>query len=593
MERERVGMTSVAELVNKAISLHRAGNLGDAEIIYKSVLQTQADHFDALHMLGVINAQRGQYIEAEKLLRAALAIDPRAPQCHHNFGTVLANLRRFQEAAGVFDAAIMLAPTNALLYSDRGHALLEIGRFEEAIADFGRVLSLDPNFLTAQGDHLHAKMQLCDWSNFDAECARLISSIRNGTPSAAPFQLLVIPSTPDDQLRCARQFVASRPMPLERAGWQGERHQHDKIHVAYVFLDVRLVAELFEQHDRSRFKIIGISLREDGNLVARQRLIDAFDEFHDVRNNSDSEVAALLRDLEIDIAVDLKGHTWGGRYEIFASHPAPVQVSYLGYPSTMGLKFIDYIIADEIVAPFEHQPFFLEKIVHLPHCYQVNDSKRTIAETTPTRAAMGLPERGFVFCCFNNNFKITPGVFGRWMRILKSVENSVLWLLSDHAKTVSNLQKEAVSRGVIADRLVFAGRMPQADHLARHRLADLFLDTLPYNAHTTSSDALWAGLPVLTCLENTFAGRVSASLLNTIGLPEMIAPTLDAYEVMATDLATHPEKLAIIKSKLADNRLSTPLFNTKLFTKDMEAAYTAMYERHLAGAPPDCMTIPK
>lgn len=586
-------MNSLDDLMNKAISLHQRGNLSDAETIYNNVLQAQAGHFDALHMLAIVNAQRGRYAEAEGLLRQALAVESRVPQCHHNHGTILANLKRYEEAVAAFDGAIRLAPNNALLYSDRGCALLELQRFQEAIAAFDKALSLDPYFPLAAGNRLHAKMQLCDWRNFGTECAHLISSIRSGKPSARPFQVLLIPSTPDDQLRCARQFVATKPIPSETPSWRNVRHKHDKIHLAYVFMDIRLVTEMFERHDRSRFKVIGISLGADGGLVAKPRLFGAFDEVHEVGAMSDGDVARLLHDREIDIAVDLKGHTRGCRYEIFAFRPAPIQVNYLGYPGTMGLNCIDYVIVDGTVAPFEQQPSFVEKLVHLPHSYQVNDSKRTIAEATPPRTALGLPERGIVFCCFNNNFKITPDLFDCWMRILKKVEGSVLWLLSDHAVTVANLRKEAAARGVGPDRLVFAERTPQPEHLARHRLADLFLDTLPYNAHTTASDALWSGLPVLTCLGDTFAGRVSASLLKAIGLPELIAPTIEAYEALAIDLASHPQELAAIRSKLAQNRLTTPLFDTGLFTRHMEAAYTAMYERHLAGAPPAPLTIPE
>jgi predicted O-linked N-acetylglucosamine transferase (SPINDLY family) len=267
-------------------------------------------------------------------------------------------------------------------------------------------------------------------------------------------------------------------------------------------------------------------------------------------------------------------------------------VNYLGYPGTMGAEYIDYIIADRIVIPEDQHEFYSEKIAYLPNSYQVNDAKRSIADRAFTRTELGLPLTGFVYCCFNNNYKITPRVFDCWMRILKQVEGSVLWLLEDNAKAASNLRKEAVARGVDAERLIFANRMPLPDHLARHRLADLFLDTLPCNAHTTASDALWAGLPVLTCLGETFAGRVAASLLNAIGLPELISATLETYEQMAIDLARHPEKLAVIKRKLAGNRLTTPLFDTKRFTKHIEAAYTAMYERHQAGLPPDHIVIP-
>jgi protein O-GlcNAc transferase len=653
-------MTSSVELINRAIALHQQGNVGGAEAIYKKVLRVHPRNFDALHMLGIINAQRGAFQEAEKLLRKALSIDSRVAPCLHNYGTVLAKLERFEDAVNSYNNAIQLAPNHAPIYSDRGNALFKLMRYDEALTAYDRALALKPNFSDAwvgrgnvfftlkrydealaaydkalalkpdlanawlgrgnvfndlkrydeafaaydkvlslepnsknvEGARLHAKMQICDWNNFDTECLHLISSVRDGKGNTQPFAILAIASTSNDQLRCAQHiandfFLSGKPI------WQGERYNHKRLRVAYILLDVRLITELFEQHDRSRFEIIGVSLGVSGSSEARKRLVAAFDEFHDVERTSDKEAAKLLYDRQVDIAVDLKGYTFDHRFGIFACRPAPIQVNYLGYPSTMGTRFIDYIIADRLVAPFEQQQFFTEKIVHLPDCYQVNDSKRKIAEGTPTRQAAGLPEHGFVFCCFNNNYKITPRIFDCWMRILRQVEDSVLWLLEDNATAKNNLRKEAVTRGINSDRLIFAKRMPLAEHLARHRLADLFLDTLPFNAHTTASDALWVGLPVLTCLGETFAGRVAASLLNAIRLPELITTTLETYENMAIDLARHPEKLAIIKSKLAGNRLTTPLFDIKLFTKHIEAAYTEMYERHKAGLAPDHIVIPK
>ena len=343
---------------------------------------------------------------------------------------------------------------------------------------------------------------------------------------------------------------------------------------------------------QSRFEMTAISIGPDDNSEMRQRLKHSFDHFIDATILSDEEIASRIRVTEIDILIDLKGFTQDARTNVFARRPAPIQANYIGYPGTMGAEYIDYIIADQTVIPENSKQYYLEKIVYLPTSYQVNDSKRFISDKAFTRTQLGLPPTGFVFCSFNNNYKITPRIFDCWMRILKQVESSVLWLLEDNPTAASNLRKEATTRGVNPERLIFAKRLPIAEHLARHRLADLFLDTLPYSAHTTASDALWAGLPVLTCLGETFAGRVAASLLNAIGLPELIAATPEAYEQMAIDLATHPEKLAVIKRKLAENRLTTPLFDTKLFTKHIEAAYIAMYERHQAGLAPDHISIP-
>ena len=441
-------------------------------------------------------------------------------------------------------------------------------------------------------------MHICDWINFDTECAHLISSVKNKKANTNPFAFLGISSSSDDQLQCAKSWVAEKHPASHKSIWRGEHYRHDRIRVAYVSADFHqhatsyLTAGMFENHDKSRFEIAAISIGPDDNSEIRQRLKDSFEHFIDVTTLSDEKIASRIREAEIDILIDLKGFTQDARTNVFAPRPAPIQVNYLGYPGTMGASYIDYVIADQTVVPDECRKFYSEKIAILPNTYQVNDRKRVISDKAFNRSDVGLPSQGFVFCCFNNKYKITPHVFDRWMRILKQVEGSVLWLLEDNASSASNLKKEAVARGVSVERLVFAKRVPLPEHLARHKLADLFLDTLPYNAHTTASDALWAGVPVLTRIGETFAGRVAASLLNAIGLPELITTTSEAYEQMAIDLATHPEKLAAIKRKLAENRLTTPLFDTKLFTKHIEAAYTMMYERHQAGLPPDHIVVP-
>ncbi len=346
------------------------------------------------------------------------------------------------------------------------------------------------------------------------------------------------------------------------------------------------MAELFEAHDASRFELYGFSFGPNKKDEMRARVSSAFDKFVDVTTKSDREVAQLSKDFGIDIAVDLKGYTQDSRTGIFAEGCAPIQVNYLGYPGTMGAEYIDYVIADNTVIPEESQAYFTEKVVYLPHSYQVNDSKRRISDRVFTKQELGLPEKGFVYCCFNNNYKILPETFDGWMRILKAVEGSVIWLFEDNSTVPENLYKEAESRGVDRGRLVFAKPMKPEEHLARYRLADLFIDTLPYNAHTTASDALWAGLPVLTCMGKSFASRVAASLLTAIRLPELISHTQEEYEAMAIELALNAEKFSEIKRKLENNRLATPLFDGKLFTRQIEAAYAEMYSRHQAELAP-------
>ncbi|TAN54930.1 MAG: hypothetical protein EPN20_20950, partial [Magnetospirillum sp.] len=344
-------------------------------------------------------------------------------------------------------------------------------------------------------------------------------------------------------------------------------------------------------HDRDRFRITAYSCGEDDGSAMRRRLEGAFDRFVDLCPVDDAEAVRRIHGDEVDILVDLTGYTTGTRTAILAARPAPVQVNYLGFPGTMGADFIDYIIVDSIVAPPDQQPNFAERLVRLPHSYQANDTRRPIAAQRPSRSECGLPERGFVFCCFNNTFKITPILFDVWMRLLAMVPGSVLWLFQANDKVGDRLKAEAARRGVDPARLIFAARRDLPDHLARHDCADLFLDTLPYNAHTTASDALWAGLPVLTCRGGTFAGRVAASLLSAVGLPELITESREEYESLALALARDPARLAALRQKLRQNRHAAPLFDSAGFTRDLEAAYSRMWDTWCAGRCPEAFAV--
>jgi predicted O-linked N-acetylglucosamine transferase (SPINDLY family) len=380
--------------------------------------------------------------------------------------------------------------------------------------------------------------------------------------------------------------------------WRGEIYAHDRIRIAYLSADLHdhatahLMAGLFEMHDKSRFETTAVSFGPDDRSDLRRRLKNSFEHFLDVRADSDQAVAELVRQREIDIAVDLKGFSQNARPGIFARRAAPVQVNYLGYPGNLGADYFDYIIADETIIPDDRRQFYSEQVVWLPDSYQANDSQRQIAATTPTREQCGLPGTGFVFCCFNNTIKIMPEMFDIWMRLLTDVDGSVLWLIDGNATASANLRREAERRGVSAARLIFAPRVALAEHLARHRNADLFLDIVPCNAHTTASDALWAGVPVLTYLGGTFAGRVAASLLKAAGLPELVATSLEQYEAMALALARDPGRLASIKEKLARNRGTCPLFNTRRFTRHIEAAYVTMWEQSQRGQRPSGFAVP-
>jgi predicted O-linked N-acetylglucosamine transferase (SPINDLY family) len=435
-------------------------------------------------------------------------------------------------------------------------------------------------------------MSICDWRRFSEDIAAIAQGLHEGKRIVNPFINVQLSQSMADQLQCARIWTAHEapvsPTPL----WRGERYSHGKIRIAYVSADFHahatsaLMAGVFEQHDRSRFETVAISFGPDDRSAMRARVMGAFDRFIDVQTKSDGEIAQTLRQMEIDIAVDLKGYTKQNRSRIFAHRAAPIQVNYLGYPGTMGAPYIDYIIADRIVVPDEHRAYFDERVVYLPDTYQCNDSKRPLMSAALSRKAAGLPDHAFVYCCFNNNYKIVPAIFSVWMRLLRGVEGSVLWLLEDTPEALANLRREAEAAGVSGTRIVAAQRTSGEEHLARHCLADLFLDTQPYGAHTTASDALWMGLPVLTVLGPTFASRVAASLLHAAGAPELIAPSLHDYEQAALRFAREPQALAALKAKLVHNRGESTLFDTTRFTRNLESAYAAMWQRHQQGAAP-------
>jgi predicted O-linked N-acetylglucosamine transferase (SPINDLY family) len=442
------------------------------------------------------------------------------------------------------------------------------------------------------GSWFHSKMQLCDWQDIEETSDKLMRAVKSGERVISPFSMLAIPCSPDQQQQCARIFARDKFPASSTPAWRGERYQHDRIRLGYFSGDFRdhpvaqVIAELLERHDRSRFEIVGYSFGQDTQDPWRRRLESSFDQLLDVAGKTDQEIAGLAREMEIDITVDLMGFTQRSRMGVFALRPSPIQVSYLGYPGTSGTEYIDYIMADAMVIPAEHRTYYTEQVVWLPGSYFPTDSTKAVSERHISRAELGLPEDGFVFCCFNNSYKITPDIFEIWMRLLKKVAGSVLWLSIRDATAIRNLRTQAQMRGVSPERLVFAGRMELSDHFARHRQADLFLDTFYYNAHTTASDALWAGLPVLTCLGNTFAGRVAASLLNAVGLPELITYSHQEYESLALQLATDRQRLMSLRDKLARNRGTQPLFDTVRFTKHVETAYTAMWQRQQAGLPP-------
>ena len=554
---------------------------------------------DGWRNLGLALAELKRFQDAEAAYRAAIELEPGSPEAWSNLGNLLTEALRLEEAEAAYRKALDLDPRSAETWSNLGNALRELKRFEAAIECLERARALNPNLDYGQGTLLATRMRICDWTAMEAEAADVIAAIAAGKKAGKPFDVLSLSADGAVQRAAAEIWSRDRWPQPPAALARGARQGKERITVGYFSADfhdhatAHLMIGFFERHDRTAFETIAFDFgpRRDDEMA--RRLPAAFDRFIDVRSMADDEIADLSRQLGVDIAVDLKGFTQDSRPGIFSRRAAPIQVSYLGYPGTLGSSWMDYLLADPVVIPPTHFAFYAEKIVHLPHCYQVNDAARPIADTAWRREDAGLPADGFVFCCFNNSFKINPEVFDAWMRILTQVEGSVLWLLQDSPAAARHLGAQAVRRGVAAERLVFAPRVPVAEHLARHRLADLFLDTLPYNAHTTASDALWAGLPVLTCMGESFASRVAASLLSAVGLPELMAPNREAYERLAVVLATEPPRLRSVWERLVHNRLSAPLFDTALSTRHIEAAYVAMMDRHRSGQAPAHLQVPR
>lgn len=616
---------------DKGTALIALGRLDEAVVNFDEVLKRRPGAVDVLYNRGTALLNLGRFTEALENFDAVLTRKPDSAEAHNNRGATLRRMNRSREALDSFDLALRYRPHHVPTLINRGAALQDLSRFKEAvdcfdealrrdpqsvealynrsdtrrnlkrydlaIEDLESLLAISPKYDYAPGYLLYAKLSSCDWAGMPELVSKIEADLRKGLRCATPF-IMVSASQSSELALVATEIYVADKCPAKTPLWQSERYQHEKIRLAYLSADFHshatayLMAELFETHDSTRFETMAVSFgpSEDGPM--RKRLEAAFDRFVDVREMSDFDVAQFLRNAEIDIAIDLKGHTHESRPGILAHRPAPIQINYLGFPGTMAASYIDYLIADHIVTPPGSERFYREKIVRLPGSYQVNDRSRLIAATSGGRMEHHLPEQGFVFCCFNNSFKILPEIFAIWMRLLASVEGSVLWLLEDSQAAMRNLRAAALKHGISQDRLIFAQRIPLQDHLARHAYADLFLDTLPYNAHTTASDALWAGLPVLTCAGESFASRVAASLLMAVGLPELVTDNLADYEALALKLATEQHTLAALREQLAQNRLTTPLFDTQSFRQHIEAAYVTMWKRYENGLPAEAFDVP-
>lgn len=577
---------------NQALALHELGRSAEALASLERALHLRPAYADALGNRALVQQALGLLHAALDSCRAALAVAPSSAAAHYNLGNVLSELGRRDAAILAYDAALRLAPDHAQAHYNRANALRDLRRREDAARGYERAYQLQPALAWLAGTRLYTRMQLCDWADEEERVGQLLAAVERGERAAPPFAVLARSDSPRLQHVAARTWAGAqgaatsapaevrRPQPGERIRigyFSADFHEHATAH---------LIAGLVETHDRARFDVTAFSFGPSTNDAMQGRLRAGFESFLDVRGLSDAALARVARERGIDIAVDLKGFTQEARPGVFAARAAPLQVSYLGYPGTMGADFIDYLVADRVLIPPRSRAHYTERIAFLPHSYQANDRTRPIAARTPARAELGLPARGIVFCCFNNPYKITPRTFAGWMRVLERVPGAVLWLIDDEPATTANLRAAAARSGTDPARLVFAPRLPLAEHLARHRAADLFLDTHPYNAHTTASDALWTGLPLLTRIGESFAARVAASLLSALGLDELIVGTDAEYESTAVRLAHDHELLGELRRRLDSARLVAPLFDTQRFTRHLEDAYAAMHARRLEGLPP-------
>ena len=581
---------------NRGTVLQQQGRREEALAAYGQAIALRPDYVDAANNAGIILQELGRQTDAIELYRRLCRPIPAHADLYNNLGTALLAGGSLEEARQAFEQALACRPDFPEAACNLGNVLREMGRVAEAMAAWQSALQLRADYPDAFSQLVHHRALACQWDHHRVDQEKLLGMVRNGV-RVPPFYLFATSATAADQLLAARQWIAPIQPPPQARFEHRRQVQKERLRLGYLSADFhqhatsQLMAGLFERHDRDRFEVVAYSYGPDDGSPMRVRLGGAFDQFVDVGQLSHREAATRIHQDKIDILIDLKGYTQGSRPMIPAFRPAPVQVSYLGFPATMGADFIDYILVDRFVVPESEQAFFSEKPVWLPTCYQPNEAGRDEITARTSRGDCGLPEASVVLCCFNNSYKFSPAMFDIWMRLLKETPGSVLWLLTTNEPAEHNLRKEALARGVDPSRLVFAPRVSSAAHIERHRHADLFLDTLPCNAHTTASDALWGGLPVLTCSGNTFAGRVAGSLLKAIGMPELVTTSLEDYEQMALALIRAPERLRAMRRKIEQKRDVNSLFDLPKLTRSIERAYQRMWQCWLAGEAPQAFAI--
>jgi len=619
---------------NRGTVLKDLKRLEEALESYDKAIEVKPDFVDALINRGNVLEELRRHEAALSSFERAIELKPIHGEAFHGRAVALQSLKRFDLALADYDKAIALKPDFAPFYVARGNLLLHWQRYDAAVASYLKAIELKPTELDGHvglgqsfmrlkqldrainsfdqavmldagrsfllGMRSAAKMQACDWDHWTAELDMIRAGMEKKRAVCNPMTLAALLDSPQLSRAAAESWIREEAPPDDVLGVIASRPRSAKIRIGYFSSDFRmhpvalLAAGLLERHDRTRFDITAFDFGPPAGDVMQARLRKAFDRFIDVSQRSDLEVAALAREMQIDIAVDLNGITEQCRSKVFAVRAAPIQINYLGYPGTMGARYMDYLIADTTVVPPALQAHYAEKIIYLPDSFLPFDSSYAIAEKTFTREELGLPADGLVFCCFNNTNKITPTVFDSWMRILVRIDRSVMWLSPTNATAAANLKKEASRRGVDPGRLKFATRLAALpEHVARLRTADLFLDTFPYNAHATALDALWAGLPVLTCEGQGFASRVASSLLRTVGLPHLITGSIAQYEDTATALAADAARLMQLRATLAQARWTTALFDTARYARNLESAYEQIHDRYHSGAAPAHINEPR
>jgi predicted O-linked N-acetylglucosamine transferase (SPINDLY family) len=606
---------------NLGVAFQKLKNFDQAILQYKKAINYKSLYLDAYINLANLYKETRQFEEAIKNYDLAINLNPKHAEVYNNKGNALKEIRKFEEAIKNYDLAINLNPKLAEVYNNKGNTLKKIRKFEEAIKNYDLAINLNPNFADAyfntakalqdiknfekavlyfekalslnkeipfcKGHLLHAKMLCCNWSGLNELYKEIYNYVEKNRYSATPFGYQVICDDESSLQKCSQLYSSKYFPEIKNNFFTKKISKNKKVKIGYLCGEFRehatsvLMTEVWEKHDKENFEIIAFdSSGWDDKSLRRNRIVAAFDKFIDISKMLDFDAAKLIYKEQIDILINLNGFTGIGKPIVFSYRPAPIQINYLGFPGTIGSKYIDYILCDQTVVPSQSKKFYNEKIIYLPDSYQANDTKRKISEKRFLREELSLPKESFVFCCFNNNYKITPNMFDVWAILLKKIDNSVLWLIEGNSEATKNLKKEFKIRNIDGSRLIFAKRMKLEDHLARHKNADLFLDTLPYNAHTTASDSLWAGLPVLTCLGKAFPGRVAASLLRSLDLPELITYSENEYIAKAEEFALNPEKLRLIKNKLDVNKFSKPLFNTELFCRNLESAFKIVFNKN-------------